>query len=109
MKNTLRMAILSILLVIGLNTSLNAQTTRSAATYAELTSAYTNSVDNDIINITNNIVVAAPVLVALRISRTGLPSVPVKYSVRRSIDIASPTPTAVARNGLHQPPGSLFM
>ena len=71
MKNTLRMAILSILLVIGLNTSLNAQTTRSAATYAEFTSAYTNSVDNDIINITNNIVVAAQVTISKSLTING--------------------------------------
>ena len=57
----------------------------------------------------DNIVVAEPVAVAFRISWTGLPSVPVKYSVRRSIAIAKQTPTVVARKGLHQPPGSLFM
>ncbi len=50
--------------------------------------------------------VAGPVSAAVLISFTGEPWVPVKYSVSRSITMASRTPTVVARNGRHQPPGT---
>ena len=52
----------------------------------------------------DRMVVAGPVLVALRISCTGALWVPVKYSVRRSMAMAKSTPTVVARKGRHHPP-----
>ena len=48
--------------------------------------------------------VAGPVSAAFLISLTGDACVPVKYSVRRSIRIASSTPTPTAGGMRHQPP-----
>ena len=56
LKKTIAAALFSLLFL-----SSYAQTTRTAATYAELTAAVTASVDNDIISITNNIVVSAQI------------------------------------------------
>ena len=56
--------------------------------------------------IPDKIVVAEPVAVDFLISCTGLFSVPVKYSVKRSMPIAKIMPMVVAANGLHQPPGT---
>ncbi len=49
--------------------------------------------------------VAGPVLAAFLISCTGDLCVPVKYSVMRSIRIASSTPMPTASGVRHQPPG----
>src|SRR5574341_628058 len=48
--------------------------------------------------------VAGPVSAPFLISLTGEACVPVKYSVRRSIKIASSTPAATAMGVRHQPP-----
>ena len=51
-------------------------------------------------------VVAEPVVVAFFTSCTGFLSVPVKYSVRRSMLIASRIPMVVTAKERHQPPGT---
>src|SRR5215208_1363210 len=48
--------------------------------------------------------VAGPVSAAFLTSLTGAAWVPVKYSVSRSITIASNTPTPTAMGNRHQPP-----
>src|ERR1044071_1205186 len=50
--------------------------------------------------------VAGPVSAAFLISLTGAACVPVKYSVRRSIKMASTTPTPTAVGKRHHPPQS---
>lgn len=54
----MRSSMLMCILLFGLS-DLQAQTTRNAGTYSELTTAITASADGDIVNITNNIVVTA--------------------------------------------------
>lgn len=51
--------------------NLNAQTTRTAGTYLELTTAITASADNDIIKFTNNIVVTAEIASAKTLTFNG--------------------------------------
>lgn len=58
MKKTLLALVVSCLFLVF---ELQAQTTRTAGTYTELTTAITSSADGDIISITNNIVVTAAV------------------------------------------------
>jgi len=64
---TLKKCYLTILVTaiftLGMLVGVNAQTTRYAGTYAELTNAITASVDNDIIQITANIVVTSQVTI----------------------------------------------
>ena len=64
-------AILVLLLVCVIQTSMYAQTTRNASTYAQLTAANTASVDGDIINITNNIVVSAQLTISSSLTING--------------------------------------
>ena len=59
------------LFAISFSTGLLAQTSRNVGTYAELTAAYTASVDGDIINITNNIVVTAQLTIGKTLTING--------------------------------------
>ena len=65
-----------------------------------------HTADSNPTAIPERMVVAEPVAVDFLTSCTGLFSVPVKYSVKRSIQIASTIPIVVAANGRHQPPGT---
>lgn len=68
MKKCLLTTMVTALLIIQ---HLNAQTTRTAGTYTDLTNAITASADNDIIKITNNIVVTAEVAISKTLTING--------------------------------------